>query len=121
MNKFFTRKWYEYIYSEMKDCLPKACYLRYMNNGDFFDKIITNDAEYDLDKIIIDKFEKYFTRKKNYIDSYLELEKKFGSYEKIDEEKHKKIEECECGEISIENSESHDFVDGKCVCGATEE
>lgn len=85
MKKFFTRRWYEYIYNEMKDCLPKVCYLRYMNNGDFFDKIITNDAEYSLDKILIDKFEKYFSRKKNYIASYSELEERFGNYEKIDE------------------------------------
>ena len=42
-------------------------------------------------------------------------------YENVDGEKHQIIEECECGEISIENSESHDFVDGKCECGATEE
>lgn len=74
MNSFFTRKWYEYIYSEWKDYLPKICYLRYTNDYEYVDETIFAD-EYDLNKILIDKFEKYFFSKKKYIDSYSKLEK----------------------------------------------
>lgn len=42
-------------------------------------------------------------------------------YEKINEEEHNKIAECQCGDFSIKTSEAHNFVNGKCVCGAEEE
>ena len=76
MNKFFTRKWYKYVCKEMGYALPKTYYLCCVNEKNFFDKLITDDVEYDLDKIIIDKFKEYFNRKKKYVDSYLKLEKK---------------------------------------------
>ena len=40
--------------------------------------------------------------------------------EKIDEKFHITTYNCECGEISVENKESHTFENGKCVCGFIE-
>ena len=92
MYSFFTRNWYKYIYGEMKECLPKAYSLKLFNsdyltrsNTNIFCKIIHGNDSYNLDEILISRFEAYLERKKDYINRYSELEKLFGNYEKLDE------------------------------------
>lgn len=42
-------------------------------------------------------------------------------FEKIDNQKHSEILQCECGEISYKSETSHSFTDGKCIgCGIEE-
>lgn len=43
-----------------------------------------------------------------------------GEYEELNEKRHRVIEKCMCGEISYEFKESHDYEDGKCICGTEE-
>lgn len=86
--KFFTRKWFEYLYDEKNEYMPKSYYLRHMDKESaikYFDNVINKNDEYDLEEIIKNKFDKYLDKKKEYINSYNDLEERFGNYEIIDE------------------------------------
>lgn len=73
--KFYTKKWYDYVYKNYEKYTSYLMTIRYKEEVD--------SIEYNAD-LLINEFNKYYHVKEEYVSKYEYLEKEFGEYEKIE-------------------------------------
>ncbi len=94
---------------------------RYVNGNTILDKGKEKSADVDLDGKITDNdvWLIYVAIHEN-IKLPHKCKSYSGKYEELNDEKHRRIETCACGEIVYKRKESHDYENGKCICGYKE-